>query len=726
MKPYDQTLSEIYSESALRAMNWAEEEYARRKPEIVQKVGQNPSMWQALVQSEDYRNLAALELYKLTKDSKWNTIFKQTSKFTSGKNYLFLWESHDQRNAAYSYVLMDKNLQEPEILKNIIDSIKEAAQFSLEFQEGNSFYLTSHTDKDIPPFVQFYSTPGSVNLAVMHYITGEDKFLKGVIKSAYFTSGANPSNMTYTTGLGNGPRDILHLDYLNANKGIPKGITTYGNYDPDIYRTWNTGYWIFETLGDVWYPNLKSWPGNEAHVDICPSAMTSEWTIHQTMGETAFTYGYLAFADLKQNNYDAGNGNNTGNANVPTPTVMYIEDDINGKNVMITAKINAIKDAFQDIDKVVIDNIIIDNLVSKIEGVLEKGKNPNIQLKINTSKNPQSIEVKFTKDSFSKIKQHMKLGTYLRISNELAEIDFDSKCIEEIVDKIGGNTITIKIQTNTNASSESAIKNIEERRHMVNICLVSEDKQFEYFKQRGVNVSIPYMPGTEEKSFAIVVYSINKDNSYKALNNRYDPKTQTIYFKTNNLSSFIIGYKEISFDDVKFGSSYYDAVGYLAARDITTGTSNGKFSPDANLTRAQAITLILRAFGIEPKAIAEEENFKDAGNNIYTGYIAAAKKLGIAKGTGNNLFMPDKIATLEEISAILYNVLIITNEMPEQDMGILDLNYSIIQKTCPWAKKAIEMLMSVGIFKDYSEFTEPKKNIKRGEAAQIIYNLLNR
>ena len=38
----------------------------------------------------------------------------------------------------------------------------------------------------------------------------------------------------------------------------------------------------------------------------------------------------------------------------------------------------------------------------------------------------------------------------------------------------------------------------------------------------------------------------------------------------------------------------------------------------------------MRAFGIEPDADSKD-NFKDAGDTWYTGYLAAAKRLGIAK-----------------------------------------------------------------------------------------------
>ena len=49
------------------------------------------------------------------------------------------------------------------------------------------------------------------------------------------------------------------------------------------------------------------------------------------------------------------------------------------------------------------------------------------------------------------------------------------------------------------------------------------------------------------------------------------------------------------FTDVKAGSYYYDAVLWAVKEDVTKGTTNTTFSPDANCTRAQIVTFIWRA-----------------------------------------------------------------------------------------------------------------------------------
>jgi endoglucanase len=291
-KPYDETLSNEYMESAIRAFEWAEVEYDRRRPEIAG----NRDKWDARQGSDDMRNLAALELYKLTLVNKYLDIFTETTKITSPNRLIFQWESHDQRDAAFSYMLMDESLRDAEAAGHIVNNLVDFADLSLRYQKGNAFYASTDTDRGKPLFVGHYAVPTVRNLILIHYITQDEKYLSGVIRGAYFNLGMNPSNKTYTTGIGDGPKHLLHLDTLNRGlTEMPVGITVFGNYDPAASSAYGA-YWVFSVYGDRWTPALGKWPGSESFMDLSPSAMTSEFTTNGTMSPTAFAYGYLAYA----------------------------------------------------------------------------------------------------------------------------------------------------------------------------------------------------------------------------------------------------------------------------------------------------------------------------------------------------------------------------------------------------------------------------------------------
>ncbi|HWR54970.1 MAG TPA: S-layer homology domain-containing protein, partial [Negativicutes bacterium] len=186
-----------------------------------------------------------------------------------------------------------------------------------------------------------------------------------------------------------------------------------------------------------------------------------------------------------------------------------------------------------------------------------------------------------------------------------------------------------------------------------------------------VTVSVPYTPTAEELANpeSIVVWYIDgKGNAVSVPNGRYDSATGTVIVDVTHFSDYAVVYNQVRFKDVAAGAWHYKAVSFIAAREITTGTGGGNFSPDAKLTRGQFLVMIMKAYGIEPDANGAA-NFVDAGSTYYTGYLAAAKRLGISGGIGNNLFAPEKEITRQEMFTLLYNGLKMVSQLPQGDTG---------------------------------------------------------
>ena len=108
-----------------------------------------------------------------------------------------------------------------------------------------------------------------------------------------------------------------------------------------------------------------------------------------------------------------------------------------------------------------------------------------------------------------------------------------------------------------------------------------------------------------------------------------------------------------SFTDVPADAFYAKAVAWAVENGITGGTGDGKFSPDATCTRAQAVTFLYRASGAP--AVSGNAAFSDVATNAY--YAAAVKwaeKNGITGGIGGGLFGSDNDCTRAQIVTFLY------------------------------------------------------------------------
>ena len=108
------------------------------------------------------------------------------------------------------------------------------------------------------------------------------------------------------------------------------------------------------------------------------------------------------------------------------------------------------------------------------------------------------------------------------------------------------------------------------------------------------------------------------------------------------------------FTDVKSGDYYYDAVLWAVEKNITKGTSATTFSPDQPCTRAQVVTFLHR-FENTPAPGSNTNPFSDvtAGAYYYNAVLWAVEK-NITNGTDATHFSPDSSCTRGQIVTFLY------------------------------------------------------------------------
>ena len=107
-----------------------------------------------------------------------------------------------------------------------------------------------------------------------------------------------------------------------------------------------------------------------------------------------------------------------------------------------------------------------------------------------------------------------------------------------------------------------------------------------------------------------------------------------------------------SFADVSTDAYYAKAVAWAVENGITTGTGDGKFSPDATCTRAQSVTFLFRAIG---KLVDSKAEFSDVlADSYYANAVDWAVENGVTNGIGDGLFGPNNSCTRAQIVTFLY------------------------------------------------------------------------
>jgi endoglucanase len=280
----------VYEESAMRAMEWAEQDYATldERPRAYSSRGVEIERMDHDHRVNDARNYAAAELFRLTGDARWHEIFRETTKLNQPDAQLFVWKSHDQRQAPWVYVTTQRDGVDATLRKNCRRAILREADDRLRTQSRTAFRWTKN---DWAPPIGSMSVPDTVSLVRAHALTGEKKYLEAAALACQMGLGANPLNLCYTTGLGHrSPRNPLHLDSRHTGQERPQGITVLGPVDPSA----SNDMFLNTVIKPFCFPEPAKWPIMEAYWDVFWYPMMCEFTVHHPMAYNAYTWGYLA------------------------------------------------------------------------------------------------------------------------------------------------------------------------------------------------------------------------------------------------------------------------------------------------------------------------------------------------------------------------------------------------------------------------------------------------
>ena len=264
-----------YRDSALRAMQWAEEH--------LDQDGEYPH------EVTDARNLVAAELFRLTGEDRWHRLFLATTAFTDPKAELYLWQDHEQRDAPWVYLHTDRPSMDEDVKKNCRQALLREADARARRCGETGFRWATYEWK---PFMWGSATaPDAVSLVRAHALTHDVTYLRAAVLACQAGAGANPVNTCYTTGLGHkGPLHPLHIDSRLTHQLPPPGLTVGGPMD--VIR--QKEYWGQVLIAKYCYPDVQNWPSMEAFWDVFWNPLMCEFTVHNPMAQNAYVWGYLA------------------------------------------------------------------------------------------------------------------------------------------------------------------------------------------------------------------------------------------------------------------------------------------------------------------------------------------------------------------------------------------------------------------------------------------------
>ncbi len=459
------------------------------------------------------------------------------------------------------------------------------------------------------------------------------------------------------------------------------------------------------------------------------------WNTQANGSGTAFTAATAVNGPItvyaqwsKNSSGDDGGGGSPGGGGTSTPVEPpRIDTNVEGNTATATTTVTATVDSSGNAVAPVSQAQISDAISKAVEEAKKQGEGTvaRVEIKVET---PQDATVATTAEASlpgRAVNQAMEAGiSSLTISTPIASISFDANTLLTLSKEVA-NDLKVSASKLEKASLMPETQRVVGDRPVFEFSVTSGDKTISQFGGE-VSVSIPYTPKDGEDTDAIVIYYINASGELEVVSNCiYDPEMGMVSFNTRHFSKYAVGYNKVSFKDVASNAWYGKAVGFIAAREITKGTGGGNFSPEAKLTRGQFIVMLMSAYGIAPDT-SSKDNFADAGNTYYTGYLASAKRLSISNGVGNNMFVPENEITRQEMFTLLYNALKVIGRLPEGTDGNSLSSFADAESIAYWAKEATALMVETGIISGNGGKLYPTNTTTRAEMAQVLYSLLSR
>ena len=236
-----------------------------------------------------------------------------------------------------------------------------------------------------------------------------------------------------------------------------------------------------------------------------------------------------------------------------------------------------------------------------------------------------------------------------------------------------------------------------------------------------VIISIPYKWSAEDGSREQLVagYLTESGTLVPIPLCSYDEARQCLNLAAPQPGLFLVQQKKFSFSDSVAWAE--DAINFLAAHGIVQGRGNDLFLPNATVTRAEFLRMLLGTLPwTEALTDAPETGFKDVAKGAwYENYVKWAVAKGVVSGYEDGTFRPNDPISREEIAVMVKNFLPAAGIMlPKVKIAPA---FSDNDKINSWSLSAVQELGQYGLLTGFPDGSfKPQKTCTRAEAATIV------
>ncbi len=210
-------------------------------------------------------------------------------------------------------------------------------------------------------------------------------------------------------------------------------------------------------------------------------------------------------------------------------------------------------------------------------------------------------------------------------------------------------------------------------------CVIAEPKQEDAFTV----LKIPY--GTDGYSMHVRYTDTKEPISLATYYDGYLHATVPSYNANRSIEAFKA--EPVDFTDYDTSNYEFFLMRELSQTGVIRGNEKGEALPFANVTRAEAVAMLMRWLGLEnmPEADANKHYEDVSLNDWFYSVVMSATACGIVEGTSDTLFLPGRNVTREELTTMTARAM----EYAGLQKSRADISYYVdLDAVSEWAKDA--------------------------------------
>lgn len=335
--------------------------------------------------------------------------------------------------------------------------------------------------------------------------------------------------------------------------------------------------------------------------------------------------------------------------------------------------------------------------LKKLRNESAAGQSGSLTVSVVPDSKAKEAAVVFEKGIFAEAKDAAL--SELIIEAGVGTVAFDAKAIASLATASKNNDVTITVRQSDAATAGAGLSGAKRSEFLqavgshpvFDFTVKANGSAITTFGGGTVHVQVPYTPGASEDRNAIIVYYISDSGELVTVpSGVYNSATGMISFDVTHFSRYAVAYNKKSFKDTT-SSFAKDAITYLSARSIISGTSSNQFSPKTRITRADFTVILCRIAGSQLSHYKEGKFSDVRTTDYYADAVQWAADKGITSGVGGGKFNPKASITRAEMAAMLVRFAGVMNfSLPANEKAVTFADSSAIQASVKEAVKAIQ------------------------------------